>query len=70
MHRAAPSASLPRGDEVQKSINPTFTVVVYQPSSPAGRQLLYVIPAAGITYYEVFVLDSVRPWAPRKGLML
>ena len=47
--QAALSASLPQGDETQKSINPTFTVVVTQPSSPVGHQLLYVIPAAGIT---------------------
>lgn len=47
-HRTAPSASLPQGDETQKSAHPTFTVVVTQPSSSVGHQLLYVIPAAGI----------------------
>lgn len=47
-HRAAPSASLPQGDETQKSVNPTFTAVVVQPSSPAGHRLPCVIPGAGI----------------------
>lgn len=47
--RAVPSASPPQGEEMQNSINPTFTVAVTRPSSPGGQQFLYVIPAAGIT---------------------
>lgn len=46
---AVPSAIPPQGKEMQKFINPTFTVAIRQPSSPGGQQFLSVMPAAGIT---------------------
>lgn len=66
--RAASSASASGREEMQKSINPTFTVAIRQPSSPGGQWFLSGIPAAGITRSSCS--KSHIPGHHVKGLML